>query len=141
MNKVFLDTSVVVTFFDKGDPLHDESKRMLLDISRKKIRLISTDYVLDECITTILAKIGHKIAVESVELILNSNLISMIWLDEPMLMKAWEYFKKHSDKGYSFTDCTSFVLMKEMKIDRCLSFDRHFEQAGFKNFCKSLNSD
>lgn len=41
---------------------------------------------------------------------------------------------KHDDKGYSFTDCTSFVFMKEMKLTHYLACDKNFEQAGFKPF-------
>jgi len=31
----------------------------------------------------------------------------------------------------AFTDCRSFVLMKELKLTKYLSFDEHFKQAGF----------
>jgi predicted nucleic acid-binding protein len=58
----------------------------------------------------------------------------LIWLDQDVKLKAWEYFIAHADKGYSFTDCTSFILMKEMKLTQYLAFDKHFEQAGFSSF-------
>ena len=31
----------------------------------------------------------------------------------------------------AFTDCTSFVLMRELKLREALTTDRHFLQAGF----------
>ena len=34
----------------------------------------------------------------------------------------------------SYIDRNGFVLMKEMRLTRCLAFDRHFEQAGFRLF-------
>ena len=36
-----------------------------------------------------------------------------------------------SDKDFSFTNCTSFVVMKELWIQTALTTDRHFSQAGF----------
>jgi len=45
--------------------------------------------------------------------------------------KAWVVFKKHKDKRYSFTDCTSFALMEEFGVKNAFSFDRNFEQYGF----------
>jgi len=41
-------------------------------------------------------------------------------------------FRKHADHGYSFTDCTSFVLMQELKIRDALTSDHHFVEAGFR---------
>jgi hypothetical protein len=45
---------------------------------------------------------------------------------------AKTFFRRHADHGYSFTDCTSFVTMREMRLTRVLTIDRHFQQAGFQ---------
>lgn len=34
----------------------------------------------------------------------------------------------HNSKEWSFTDCTSYVLMKKLNIKTGVSFDRHFRQ-------------
>lgn len=34
-------------------------------------------------------------------------------------------------RGWSLTDCISFVTMREMAVAEALTGDRHFEQAGF----------
>lgn len=36
------------------------------------------------------------------------------------------------DKPFSFTDCTSFVIMKEQRIRQALTCDEHFAYAGFQ---------
>jgi len=46
--------------------------------------------------------------------------------------KARDVFFRHRDKSYSFTDCTSFVVMKELKLKQALTTDRHFRQMGFE---------
>lgn len=46
--------------------------------------------------------------------------------------KARRWFFEWNDKDFSFTDCTSFVVMKELRIQRALTTDRHFSQAGFE---------
>lgn len=37
-------------------------------------------------------------------------------------------FKKYEDKLWSFTDCTSFAIMKRLGISTAFAFDRNFEQ-------------
>jgi predicted nucleic acid-binding protein len=44
------------------------------------------------------------------------------------------YFSLVSDKDFSFTDCTSFVLMKKLRIEKAFAFDDHFVQTGFELF-------
>ena len=98
----------------------------------RKLGVVISDYIFDECVTTVNARADHAIAVRAGDFMLSSNVIELIWLDQELKLKAWEYFTTHADKGYSFTDCTSFVLMKEMKLTHYLAFDKHFEQAGFR---------
>ena len=45
--------------------------------------------------------------------------------------EAWKMFQKYRDKEYSFTDCTSFVVMKRLKIQTALTLDSDFSQVGF----------
>ena len=37
-----------------------------------------------------------------------------------------------ADHRYSFTDCSSFVLMAELGLKQALTTDRHFIEAGFQ---------
>jgi len=41
------------------------------------------------------------------------------------------YFRR-PDKGWSLTDCISFVVMQQRRMVEALTGDRHFEQAGFR---------
>ena len=40
-------------------------------------------------------------------------------------------FFRCRDKNCSFTDCTSFVVMRELRLQEALTTDRHFMQMGF----------
>jgi len=131
---IFGDTSAIVAYFDRNDQKHNESKRLVDRIVKEKIKIVITDYILDECITTILSRAGHYNALKAGEFILGSNIIEFVWLDESIKIKAWEFFKKHTDKSYSFTDCTSFILMKKMNISSFFAFDEDFKKTGFVDF-------
>ncbi len=51
---------------------------------------------------------------------------------EFLVVSSIDLFKEHFDQGYSFTDCTSSVLMKELGIRQALTTDQHFLIAGFE---------
>lgn len=53
-------------------------------------------------------------------------------INEALFYQGWQYFKQHTDKSYSLTDCISFLVMEQLKIRTALTFDKHFVQAGFK---------
>lgn len=44
---------------------------------------------------------------------------------------SWEIFETYEDKKLSFTDCTSFAIMKKRDIEKVFSFDKDFENMGF----------
>jgi len=44
---------------------------------------------------------------------------------------ALALYEQSSDKEWSLTDCSSFLIMRELKITEALAHDKHFEQAGF----------
>jgi uncharacterized protein len=43
---------------------------------------------------------------------------------------AIRLLRQHHDKGFSFCDTLSFVVMTRMNISTAVSFDRHFRQFG-----------
>jgi predicted nucleic acid-binding protein len=46
------------------------------------------------------------------------------------LTLAWETFRQFDDKSWSFTDCTSKVVMEQLNIKVAFAFDHHFQQFG-----------
>ena len=66
------------------------------------------------------------------DLIEQSEGIRTEWIGEPRFELTKAFFRKHADHSYSFTDCTSFVIMRELRLTEVLTADRHFLEAGFK---------
>lgn len=127
--RAFIDTSAFIALRDFKDINHIKSKSILIKIKKKKLKLITTNFILDEVYTFFCRY--HEIAVEMGNYILNSPGIieyhRLTVLDET---NAWEIAKRHSDKTYSFTDCTSFSLCNRLKIKKVFAFDDHFRQFG-----------
>lgn len=126
---VFLDTSAIYALINKKDPSHKKVEDFLKNFTGS---LFVTNYVFDEIITLIRARLGHEKAVFVGNILLKSPQIEKIWVTPDDEKKAWELFVSRSDKSYSFTDCTSFVVIKRIKIKNCLTLDSHFRQEGFE---------
>ena len=58
--------------------------------------------------------------------------ISIVPLDSELLERSLQLMATRPDKDWSLTDCTSFVVMQDAGINKALTGERHFEQAGFK---------
>ncbi len=65
------------------------------------------------------------------ESIFVDTIVEMIHITPSDEKAAWNLFEKRADKSYSFTDCTSFVVMRRQKIATAVALDSHFFQEGF----------
>ena len=87
---------------------------------------------MDELFTLLARRTTYRFAAERARNILDSTAIQILRPERKQEREAIELFAKYADQKVSFTDCVSFLLMKEAKIRQAFSFDRHFERAGFK---------
>ena len=65
---------------------------------------------------------------------MSSTILTIADVTDEERFKAWVLFKKYGDKELSFTDCTSFALMKKLGLQKAFAFDDHFRQIGFELF-------
>jgi len=129
--RAFADTGAWCALYDRSDVHHARASAFLQEIKRQKAQLITSDYVLDESLTLLRFRVGHREAVEFGKWILQSQLVKRINVDEKIWQAAWEIFVKYDDKAFSFTDCTSFAIMQQLGLINAFAFDHNFEQAGF----------
>ncbi|MBI5358125.1 PIN domain-containing protein [Candidatus Amesbacteria bacterium] len=132
MTSIFIDSSVFVALYRKKDLDHKSAVKILSRITRDGLTPIITDYILDETYTGILTRGNYKMAMDFDKRITNS-----VWKIELItaerFAKAREIFCRYNkDKIWSFTDCTSWVVMKELKIKKIFTFDKNFVEMGFE---------
>ena len=129
--KVFVDTGAWLALNDKHDQFFEKAMEVRRRIEKDKIELITSDFVFDESLTFIRYRVSHEVAVLFGSSIMHSTIVTMMSVDNDVLHQAFEIFKKYKDQAFSLTDCTSFVLMKRLKLRTCFTFDSHFSQMGF----------
>ncbi len=132
---LFVDASAFLALVNEKDKNNIAAARFLEDIKTGKARvkkIITSDYIIDETLTRIRYAVGHKEAVEWGKDILASNVVEKIEVGKEIFEPAWELFEKYEDMRLSFTDCTSFAIMKKIGAEKAFSFDDDFERIGFK---------
>ncbi len=131
MKGVFVDTAGWMACADEGDPGHELACQARDSALEQGNILIATDYVLDETLTLIRRRLGLAAAKAWWDQIEGSSRLRWEWIGIARAEKARSVFFRYHDKDYSFTDCTSFVVMQELKLKRALTTDHHFRQMGF----------
>ncbi len=132
MEKIFVDTSSWVALFVENDRNHKKAVSIFEDVRSSKVPIYTSDYCIDETITTILARGSHRESVLAGEALFTSKLIKIVGVCPDYLQAAWELCQKYKDKSFSFRDVTSFVIIKDLNIKRAFAFDREFIQAGIE---------
>ncbi len=132
MRYFFIDTSFIIALEAKDDQNHGIALNFWKKIIASHPSFVTTSYVLDEIVTFFNSRNKHSKAVEIGNCLINSPSIEFIHVDEVVFYEGWRYFRQHDDKLYSLTDCISFTVMKKLKLNEALTFDKHFVQSGFE---------
>ena len=91
---------------------------------------MTSSYVLDEILTLLSRRLGSAIAISFGQRLFDQEVSALLRITEEDEERAWGVFRQYADKGFSFTDCTSFVLMERLGINTVFAFDDHFVKYG-----------
>lgn len=131
MNKIFIDTAAWLALVNKSDEFHERAKAVREDLFKKEAEFVTTNQIVIEVSNSLSKARFRESAIKLIDSIGESKDITVVWIDEGIYAHGWEKYKSKSDKEWSFTDCMSFVIMEEERIQEAFTTDHHFEQAGF----------
>ena len=134
--RLFIDTGPFMARHNKRDKHHPyavESFDKMRDGKTPYRKLYTSDYVLDEGVTGCRQRTrNHVLSVELGTLILSSESLLRLRVDEETLLEAWELFKSRREIPLSLTDCTSAILARKHGITEIYTYDGDFEALGFR---------
>jgi uncharacterized protein len=132
MRAAFVDTSGWMMLADRADRRHDDARRWRDEWLEGGGSFVTTDYVVDETLTLLRMRMGLDVAEAWWESMQGSRRIRWEAVDAPRADRARAWFFRWRDQTFSFTDCTSFVVMRELRLRQALASDAHFQVAGFE---------
>lgn len=124
----FVDTGAFIALTDRDDENHKAAAAFYRSAKEKGTRFVTTNFVVCETLNYLRARISHAIAVLFRENLKKSGVFEIVTVTPSIEEAAFTIFKKYGDKEFSFTDCTSFSMMKSLKLKTAFAFDRHFDQ-------------
>jgi len=124
---ILVDTSAWFAAVVPRDPNHERAAAFL---TLNHESLITTDYVVDETLTLLRVRGERERAMTLGGRFFNGGLAEVYYLNSEDVLRAWAVFRDYEDKDWSFTDCTSKIIMAKLGIISAFAFDQHFRQFG-----------
>lgn len=134
---VFIDTSAWLALINEADRDHMKAKRIRDKLLAGKKRFFLTDYIIIEIANSLCKVRWRPCAVKLITSIQQTEYIEIIKINKDIYEEAWNLYSDRTDKEWSLTDCTSFVVMKKYGIRDAFTNDHHFEQSEFNILIKA----
>jgi predicted nucleic acid-binding protein len=122
---VFVDTGAWFALSVQSDPDHSSAKDF---VAQNREVLVTSDYIVDELLTLFIVRREKAKGIEWLRDVFGG--LSVLRVDSTDFSEAMQVYASFTDKAWSFTDCTSYVMMRRLKISKAFSFDRDFREFG-----------
>lgn len=131
MNDLFLDTGYVVALISDKDQHRERARELSEEIKQSRPRIVNTQAVLVEMANALAAPDRRAVVAAYIEMLRREPFVEIVPSSQELLQRSFSLYKERQDKAWGWTDCMSFVAMRDRDITDALSTDRHFQQAGF----------
>jgi uncharacterized protein len=134
MSTMLADTSFFVAYLSARDEHHAAAMEWMTASSEP---IVTTEWVLAELGNFLAEKPNRRLLGSLVRALSAEQRVEIVPADHASFLDGLSLYVRRPDQSWSFTDCTSFRLMKTRKIRNALTTDHHFEQAGFTVLLKT----
>lgn len=120
---IFIDASFFIAAINKNGQWHENAGKLLPLITKEE--KITSELILSESVTLVGSLFGGKTGVTMFNYILDNH--EVVYSDKELSFNAMETFLKY-EGILSFADSVSVVIMKDLRIERIVSFDHSFDK-------------
>lgn len=121
---IFIDSSIFIANFLNNEKHHLKVRSILEEIYSED--LITSSDVVTETINWLTRKCNSKLIQDIGIILIEEEIADIVTITYENRLEALDVLKKYSDQKLSFTDATSFVLIKKLDIKKTISLDKHF---------------
>lgn len=124
---VFVDTGAWFAKFVPEDPNHARIESWFVTNNRP---VLTTDYCIDETLTLLAARNRLARALVAGRFLFEGSFVRIHFIAVDQIHRAWILFQQRAMAGWSFTDCTSKIVIDDLRITTAVALDAHFQQFG-----------
>lgn len=125
---VFADTFYFLALLNTREAMHTRAVDASC-VARRKF--VTTEFVLVELADALARPQDRQKFLTVWDAIHRDISFTIVPVGKLLLERGLALFRARMDKEWPLTDCISFVVMQDEKLEEALTGDRHFEQAGF----------
>jgi predicted nucleic acid-binding protein len=131
---IFIDTGAFLARHLSRDQHHTDAVAGWQALANAGLACCTSNFVLDELLTLLGRRAGYAFAAERARTLYASSVLTILRPDHDCEIAAIAWMERYADQQVSYTDCVSFQLMHNRRIDTAFTFDRHFDLAGFRRW-------
>jgi uncharacterized protein len=129
---IFVNSSGWLALYNRNDPHHAAARALWEELRNQSVRLVITDYVLDQ-VYTALKVFGSLHAAQAIQQVMkNSQLVRLFMVDTVIFDRAWRVFVEDEQPQWTFTDCINFSVIQYLGITEVFTFDPSFAHPSIK---------
>jgi uncharacterized protein len=133
MKSVVVDTGAWIALLSRADQHAAAATERYRDLSSGGVRLLTTNYIVDEAATRLRYGAGLDAALAYRRMLddsVKAGRLRLHWVDETIEREAWRILEQYRDVTLSLTDATTAATARRTRIDEIFGFDRDFEALG-----------
>lgn len=119
--KIFIDSSILIAFIDRGDPNHLKASKAIQDMASLGCRLYTSSQVVTDSYTILSRDVGTTIALEFLQTMLQSG-IEILFPQKADLITAHRILKVNRDRQIFLKEALTATMMQKKGILQILTF-------------------
>ena len=119
--KIFIDSSILVSFVNRADPNHLKGVHSIETIAKLKFHAYTSNQIISDTYATLTRQVGISVALDFLQAILQSD-IEIIFSQRTDLIAAYRLLQTNRERQVSFREALSAIAMRKKGIIQILIF-------------------
>lgn len=119
--KIFVDSSILVSFIDRGEDNHDKAVKSMENLARLGYQLYTSHQNIVETYSTLSREVGVSVALDFLQASLQSD-IEVLFPQKADLIASHRLIRSNRDRQIPLREVLNATLMQKRDISQILTF-------------------